>query len=151
MDTYNVVVGAVVMHDDQVLLLQRSVKEKFLPGAWGIPAGKASYGEPLEDAVLRELKEETGLTGTISKMTGSTWFLSEVDGELLRNLQVNFLIECDSRQVRLDPSSDDHRWISRDDLDDVEVDDFTRGVLCRALPGIDESTGSRSDEVFPIR
>ena len=55
-------VDAAVHRDDQVLLIQR----KFPPmvGYWGLPGGFVERDEDPLDAVLRELKEETGLTGS---------------------------------------------------------------------------------------
>lgn len=54
-----IVVGALVVNDDKILLLQ----ENHLPdkGKWNIPAGKLDYGENPLKAVAREVHEETGL------------------------------------------------------------------------------------------
>src|SRR5713226_6582349 len=66
-----VIVGMVTFYSDSVLLLRRSAKEKFLPGVWSLPAGKVACGEPLEDAALRELKEEAGVYGSILCILGT--------------------------------------------------------------------------------
>ena len=44
-------------------LLQKRLKHPYF-GFWGAPTGKVRWGETLIDAAARELKEETGLTGT---------------------------------------------------------------------------------------
>ena len=40
------------------VLLVRTTKWR---GAWGVPGGKVEWGETLEQATVRELREETGL------------------------------------------------------------------------------------------
>ena len=45
-------------HDGEVLLLHRH-DHKSQGGRWGLPAGKVDAGESLEDAMVREIHEET--------------------------------------------------------------------------------------------
>ncbi|SHF92307.1 ADP-ribose pyrophosphatase YjhB, NUDIX family [Desulfacinum infernum DSM 9756] len=52
-------VGATVFEDDRVLLVQRG-REPSL-GKWSLPGGLVKLGESLEEAVRREVEEETGL------------------------------------------------------------------------------------------
>jgi 8-oxo-dGTP diphosphatase len=50
----------VVVHDGRVLLVKRG-KEPLL-GRWVVPGGTVELGETLEEAIVREIEEETGLT-----------------------------------------------------------------------------------------
>ena len=53
-------VDILVVHEGRLLLMRRlNEPEK---GVWFVPGGRIRYGELLEEAVLGELEEETGLT-----------------------------------------------------------------------------------------
>jgi len=54
-----VCVGAVVVHGGELLLVQRGSGAGR--GLWSVPGGRVEWGETLEEAVRRELHEETGL------------------------------------------------------------------------------------------
>ena len=54
-----VAVGAVILDGDRVLLVQRG--QEPLKGEWSLPGGAVELGETLEEAVVREVREETSL------------------------------------------------------------------------------------------
>lgn len=59
-------VGAVVINDqDQVLLIKRGKPPR--KGEWSLPGGAIEVGETIEMAVVREVKEETGLDVVVQK------------------------------------------------------------------------------------
>ena len=56
-----VVAAALIDADGRVLLAQRP-QGKALEGLWEFPGGKVDAGEGPEDSLIRELKEELGIT-----------------------------------------------------------------------------------------
>lgn len=55
-------IDAIILNDkDQLLLIKRDKNSKAYPGYWGLVSGKVDWGEEIEEAVVREVKEETNL------------------------------------------------------------------------------------------
>jgi 8-oxo-dGTP diphosphatase len=55
-------VGAVIVHEGQVVLIKRGKPPLY--GRWVVPGGTVELGETLEEAIVREVLEETGLVVT---------------------------------------------------------------------------------------
>ncbi len=59
---------AVAVKDKRFLLIKRGLPP--VKGMWASPSGFIEIGETSEEACLRELKEETGVSGEIVKLIG---------------------------------------------------------------------------------
>ncbi|WP_435603984.1 NUDIX hydrolase [Streptomyces sp. bgisy130] len=141
-DTY--LAAAVVVHHARVLIVRRSYRERFLPGAWGVPCGKLDRGESAESGALRELKEETGLLGTIVAHTGSTSFLSDYQGRRVHNHQENFVVRPLTLDVVLPSPDQAHRWVRPAELAGAGVDAYNLTVIRQALGGRLDAAGLRT-------
>ena len=61
-------VDGVLFHNDSLLLIKR--KNPPFKDCWALPGGFVEYGETTEHAIQREMKEETSLDTTITKLIG---------------------------------------------------------------------------------
>jgi len=101
----NAVVTFLPVHDGSILLIQRAHDEKNFPSLWAFPGGKVEVGETGIDAVVRELKEETGLDPN-----GKIAFLNSY--HFGHSVGFSFLIETITNGPLELGDSLDHRWIS---------------------------------------
>jgi 8-oxo-dGTP diphosphatase len=67
--SYPDIVLAVIAHGANVLLVQRARRDPGVPD-WIFPGGKVDAGEMPADAVVREVREETGLQTRIERLLG---------------------------------------------------------------------------------
>lgn len=61
-------VDTIIVKDGQVVLIKR-LNNPYMDH-WAIPGGFVEYGEKVEDAAVREAKEETGLDIELTKLVG---------------------------------------------------------------------------------
>ena len=57
-----------LIHENKTLLIKRN-KPPF-KGLWGLPGGKVRFGEHVDEAAIREIKEETGIESSFKSIRG---------------------------------------------------------------------------------
>ncbi|HEX8410190.1 MAG TPA: NAD(+) diphosphatase [Thermoanaerobaculia bacterium] len=102
-----------VTFGDKLLLAQHKGRGHAF---WSTLAGFVEPGESLEDAVRRELFEETGLTAKSLRYFGSQpW-------PLPASLMIGFVIEAEHDALTIDESElADARWYAREELDALKL------------------------------
>jgi 8-oxo-dGTP diphosphatase len=103
-------VGALIVRNGKVLMLLRTDACRNNQGMWTIPGGMVEPFERLEDAVKREVKEETGLTVT------SPEFMTVSDRTFDDEHWVSILYRCDTEGEPVNMEPDKHREIAWHDL-----------------------------------
>lgn len=98
---------AIVLHDNQILLV-KTVYGTY----WGTPGGMMSRGESPEACALRELKEETGITGEIAYKLGT--YASAQEGK--RDTIHVFVVRADKKDLSLEWELASAQWFSLDAL-----------------------------------
>src|ERR671939_70961 len=63
---FQVFAAAVILDEEKNIFLVKSTYQRFHP--WGLPGGSLEYGEQPEEAVIREVWEETGLNVCIERL-----------------------------------------------------------------------------------
>jgi 8-oxo-dGTP diphosphatase len=132
MATYVAVIGVVILDDNRILLLKRSPQRRTSPNKWQTPSGFLKEGESAEEAVLREVEEETMLDGTITK-SGKSF---EILDEWARWIIIPFLIAVKSDKVVIDTNEHSQfKWIEVDEISNFEcvkgIDDDLKAVGLR--------------------
>jgi mutator protein MutT len=55
------IVNALLLRADRILLVRRSPRRKAYGGTWSFPGGHVEHQETLEEALVREVREEVGV------------------------------------------------------------------------------------------
>ncbi|MBM3119843.1 MAG: NUDIX hydrolase [Chloroflexi bacterium] len=103
---------AIPIKDKRFLLIKRGLAPA--KGMWGFPSGFVETGETSEDACLRELKEETGLSGHIVKLAGVMCVEDrEVYGDMLI---VSYIVEVDDGELSPGSEVEDAKFFNSEEL-----------------------------------
>ena len=107
-----------MVYRGEELLLQNRVKKDWQ--GYAFPGGHVEPGESIVDSVVREMKEETGLTVRNLRLCGVKQFPIEAGRYLV------FLFKTDTFEGELTSSEEgEMKWIHRKDLPQINtVDDF---------------------------
>jgi 8-oxo-dGTP diphosphatase len=121
-----VVAAAILDHADRLLAAQRGRPERYA-GRWEFPGGKVEPGESPEDALIRECREELGITIGVGEVLG------EVDIAIGR-LRVYL-----ARIIAGIPVAHEHsalRWLAPHQRGDVDWIDADRPLVERLGTGL---------------
>jgi 8-oxo-dGTP diphosphatase len=127
MTRFYVAAHGLVHRDGLYLATRRSPVNTYKPGLWDIPGGTVDHGETLEQALHREVREETSLTVSIDRIVHAYTNAAEPGRE---TVQCVFKCEWIAGEVRLNPAEhDDHKWLSLTDLSALHSMAFVRSLL----------------------
>ncbi len=116
-------VGAVIIRDSVILLEKR--KNDPGRGKWSIPGGLVELGEDLEQTVIREVKEETGLDVAKPELIDvvNNVTLDDVGKIKYHFVIIDYFLRLKGGSLAPASDADELRWVS---FSDVEKYDLTR-------------------------
>ncbi|HDN05250.1 MAG TPA: NUDIX domain-containing protein [Chloroflexi bacterium] len=120
-------VGALVFNDKNQLLIVKTHKWK---GNYTIPGGHVEMGEYLEDALKREILEETGLNMVKAKyLCYQEFVFDDSFWEKRHFIFFDFVCRVEDGVVQLNEEAQDYAWVDIDKIDDYPVDGYLKHSL----------------------
>ncbi len=120
-------VGAVIFNPEDKILLCQSHK---WDNQYVIPGGHIELGEPMEEALKREIWEETGLEiYDIQLISLKESIFSDKFYKKKHFIFIDFMCKTDSSKVTLDNEAEDYKWVALEDIDDLPLGGFTKDLL----------------------
>lgn len=113
----------VIDKKERVLLVKRSVEPK--KGVWCLPGGFMELGETPELAALRELKEETGLSGQIEMLLGITSNNSPLYDTVF---MVGYLVKNYSGLLKSGDDASEAAYFHPDDLPEIAFESHKKFI-----------------------
>ncbi len=105
------VVDAVIKTREGIVFAKRDIEP--WKGMWHIPGGTVRLNERLEEAVVRIMREETGLTGRVWKCVGSIGYIYARDRIHNHTVSVVFLVTSVQGALRGSPQGREVRYFPR--------------------------------------
>lgn len=125
-------VGAIVFRESEVLLVRR--RDPPYQGRWSVPGGVLEVGETVEQAVVRETREETAVEVRPAEVIAVADFI-EREGERVRWHYVLVDVLCVHVRGEPYPGSDaeNARFIEMRELGEFDIVPTALGIIERAL------------------
>ena len=126
-----VAVGGVVIKEDRVLLVRRGKAPS--EGEWAIPGGSVELGETLQEAVRREILEETGISIRVGE---PIHIFDDVRRDEAGHIRFHYVIldfsgEFLSGELRAADDAKDARWVSPAEFSQLNINTNTIKLMTK--------------------
>ncbi len=129
-----IVLGGVIVKSGKILIIQRHKDESVFPNMWELPSGKRKPLESSEHSLLREIKEETGLSIEII-MPFSIFDYTIKDADKIKDsTQINFLVKPKGKKIVI--LSHEHQafaWVDEKEINKYKTSEATKKTIKEAF------------------
>lgn len=117
MQFYLAVKGIIRNAEGKILVLKRSDQDDHKPGVWETPGGGIDHEQAPQEALIREILEETGLS-VIVKEPFNVFTFRKDTGEF--KVGITFLCDLETGEVTLSHEHSEHAWINAQEYANLE-------------------------------
>jgi len=125
-DYIGIGVGAAIIRDGKLLIQKRSQNARTEKGKWEIPGGGIEYGETQEQALKREVKEETCLEIELIELLNVSDHISRKDNQHWIAAVYVCKILSGEPQISEPHKCDDVKWFSIEEAKELDLAPITR-------------------------
>jgi len=111
--------------DGKILIIKRSTDSKTNSGKWELPGGKVDQGESFDQALIREVFEETNLKITLDHVIG----VCEQNLPLIRAVHIIMSGKIVEGELNLSREHEGYAWVFFENLIDYELADWLNDFI----------------------
>ena len=128
-------VGALVVNEKGQVLI---VKSKKWGDKYTVPGGHIELGERAEDAIVREVKEETGLdVGPVELLIVQQAIYPKDYHKHQHFIFMDYVCQAKTQNVQLDGRElQEYVWVSPEEALKLDLEEYTRNFVERYLNGL---------------
>ena len=111
-----VCVGAIAIDDGRLLLIRRGTPPGL--GRWSVPGGRVEPGETIQEAVVRELLEETGVEGVCMGLIGVAESIDDDHHHVILDYAVEVLAPAPPSAAS---DATEAKWVALHDVAELDL------------------------------
>ena len=140
-------VGALIINSENRILLVKS--HKWMNGKYSVPGGHVEIGESFEEAIIREVKEETGLDIVPKRL----FMIQECvhPKEFFKKkhfIFFDYICQTENIKVQLDERElQEYNWFKIEDIKEDYLEPYTKNMILKFR----EDSDLESREIYLIK
>lgn len=129
--------------DGKILIIKRSTDSKTNSGKWELPGGKVDQGESFDQALIREVYEETNLKINLDHVVG----VCEQNLPLIRAVHIIMSGKITEGELNLSNEHEGYAWVFFENLLDYELADWLNDFVVNQNSASNDPNGENGDKI----